>query len=153
MNLQPLHKIAIAYITLMCLVLSGCNLVNEEKKLDLHVDYFVIKFTDYIIQMDSPFDTVGVESFSDNASHLQNYFTSIDEKLIITRRRPDFHPSDTLRITAEGDSIRLHNWALVYKFDLTKLFPFKELEEIANEEPLIEWVDPPMSIENIQPLD
>jgi len=153
MKLQLSNKIVLISIVLTCVLISGCNVVNNEGNNDLLVDYFHIKFTDYIILMDTPTDTVGVENFSEKAAHLQTYFYSVDEKLFITRFRPDFQPSDTLRITAEGDSIRKHNWALVYKFQLTKLFPFKELEEIADEEPLIEWVDPPMTILNIRQLD
>jgi len=146
MKLQLSNKIALISIVLTCVFISGCNVVNNKENNDLLVDYFHIKFTDYIILMDTPTDTVGSDSFSENAKEIQTYFSSLDEKLLITRFRPNFHPSDTLRITAEGDTIRQSNWALVYKFDLSKFVSFPELKERAEEEPLIEWVSPPFEI-------
>lgn len=121
------------------------DLVNEDRNNDL-LDFVHIKFTDYIILMNTPTDTVGIDSFSENASELQTYFSSLDDKLLITRFRPIFHPSDTLRITAAGDTIRQNNWALVYKLDLSKFVSFQELEEKAEEELLIEVVSPPFQI-------
>lgn len=96
--------------------------------------------------METPSDTVGVESISEKAGHLQTYFTSMDEKVMISRYLPDFHPSDTLRVNAAGDTIRQSNWALVFKFDLSTFVSFPELEVKAEDEPLIEWVDPPYEV-------
>jgi len=146
MKLQLSNKFLLISIVLTCVFISGCNVVNNEENNDLIIDYFHIKFTDYIILMDTPTDTVDVENFSEKATHLQTYFYSVDEKLFITRFRPDFQPSDTLRITAEGDTIRQSNWALVYKFHLSKFVSFPELKERAEKEPLIEWVSPPFEI-------
>lgn len=144
MYLQLTDKILLVSIVLICICMLGCNVSNNESKDDILVDYFYIKFTDYIIEMNSPYDTLGVESFSENSSHLETYFSKVDNKMSITRYRPDFHPSDTLRITAAGDTISRNNWALVYKFDLSKQVPFEGIEERAEKEPLIEWVDPPL---------
>lgn len=153
MKLQQRNVIRFAGFAVLCMVLSGCNLLNDEKEADevkerqFLVDNFVIKFTEEIILMETPSDTVGVESFSEKAGHLRTYFTSMDEKVLISRYFPDFHPSDTLRVNAAGDTIRQSNWALVFKFDLSTFVSFPELEEKAEEEPLIEWVDPPYEIE------
>jgi len=153
MKLQQRNVITLAGFAVLCLVLSGCNLLNDEKEADevkerqFLVDNFVIKFSEDIIHMDTPSDTIGVESFSVKAGHLQTYFISMDEKVLISRYFPDFHPSDTLRVNAAGDTIRQSNWALVFKFDLSTFVSFPELEEKAEEEPLIEWVDPPYEIE------
>ena len=152
MKLQQRNVITLAGLAVLCMVLSGCNLLNDEKKVDevkerqFLVDNFVIKFSEEIILMETPSDTVGVESFSEKAGHLRTYFTSMDEKVLITRYFPDFLPSDTLRVNAAGDTIRQSNWALVYKFDLSTFVSFPELEVKAEEEPLIEWVDPPYEI-------
>ncbi|MDZ7692130.1 MAG: hypothetical protein U5K69_13530 [Balneolaceae bacterium] len=146
MKFQSINRIVLISFAVICVFQSGCNLVNEDRNDDFSVEYFHIKLTDYFIQMNTPTDTVGVNSFSENARHLETYFFSIDEKLSITRFRPDFNPSDTLRITAAGDTIRQNNWALVFKFDLSKFVSFRALEENAEEEPLIEWVSPPFDI-------
>jgi len=150
--LDRLLAITLAGFAVLCLVLSGCNPLSADKEPDeakerqFLVDNFVIKFSEDIIHMDTPSDTVGVERFSEKAGHLQTYFTSVDEKAMISRYIPDFLPSDTLRVNAAGDTIRQSNWALVYKFDLSTFVSFPELEVKAEEEPLIEWVDPPYEI-------
>lgn len=153
MNSQ--HRIAITlagFAVLLCLVLSGCNPLSADKEPDevkereFLVDNFVIKFSEAIILMETPSDTVGIGSFSEKAGHLQTYFASMDEKVMISRYFPDFDPSDTLRVTAAGDTIRQHNWALIFTFNLSTFVSFPELEEKAEAEPLIEWVDPPYEI-------
>ncbi len=137
---------------LLCLVLSGCNPLSADKEPDevkerqFLIDNFVIKFSEAIILMEDPSDTVGVENFSEKAGDLQAYFASMDEMVMISRYLPDFDPSDTLRVNAAGDTIRQSNWALVFKFNLSTFISFPELEEKAEEERLIEWVDPPYEV-------
>jgi hypothetical protein len=57
------------------MVFSACNVADEESDRDFLVDNFVIKFLDVIIQMETPTDTAGVESFTENADHLRIYFS------------------------------------------------------------------------------
>ena len=153
MKPQQRNAITLAGLAVLCMVLSGCNPLSADKEPDevnerqFLVDNFVIKFSEAIILMETPSDTVGVESFSEKAGNLQTYFSSMDEKVMISRYFPDFDPADTLRVTAAGDTIRQSNWALVFKFNLSTFVSFPELEEKAEKEPLIEWVDPPYEID------
>lgn len=150
MKLRTKNKFIVVNTVVIFLILLGCNVTNDERSDDLFVDYFYIKFTDYIINMNAPTDTVSIDSFSKQANHLQNYFSSVDNKLLITRTKPDFHPSDTLRITAEGDTIRRNNWALVYKFYLSKKTSFNKIEENVENDSLIEWISPPVKFMPLQ---
>lgn len=146
MKFQLPNKRTLVQFAVLCVVISACNVADEEKEREFLVDNFVIKFTDDIIQMDTPTDTAGVGSFTENADHLRIYFSSLDDKLMITRYLPDFNPSDTLRVNAAGDTVRQSNMALIFKFDLSKFVSFPDLVQKAEEEPLIDWVDPPYEI-------
>ena len=57
-------KIVLFSVIVIYVLISGCNVGNSEEKGGQQVEYFYIKFTDYIINMSLPTDTVGVENFS-----------------------------------------------------------------------------------------
>jgi hypothetical protein len=127
----------------------GCGHFEADEQahdFEAPTNQLIIKFTKPVLQLPDAWDTVGVSAFSDEALHLRAWFAELDEDMAITRFRPEFSASDTLQVSASGETIHLNNWSLVYRFVLTKPVDFKEVESALDQESLIEWVAPPIQV-------
>jgi subtilisin family serine protease len=120
---------------------------NESR--ELMVDRFLIKFTEQIVEMPDPQEKVTPQAIINRAAPVRSALLEIDSEMEITRFRPDFQPSDTLRIDKAGRVIRRHDWSRIYRVRLTKEVNYFEIETQLKKIAYVEWLDPPL---HIQPL-
>jgi subtilisin family serine protease len=118
----------------------------------LMVDRFLIKFSEQIVEMPDPRGKATPYAIIIRAAPLRSALLEIDPEMEVTRFRPDFQAFDTLRIGDAGQIIRQNNWSTVYRIRLTKDVNFFEIESHLEALDYVEWLDPPLSRDNIQLL-
>jgi len=116
---------------------------TDQEDYEITFGYMGISFVQQVIDMGEPADTVTLEAFTAEAEHIKDFLMEVDENVLITRIMPEFEPADTLRVTADGDTLYSIDWSLVYQFHLSKMIPNIEVKDHLEQDPLIKFVDPP----------
>ncbi len=133
-------------LILIPIIVTSSALSQDDESRYLPVETFLIKFTEQIVEMPDPRERVLLKTTPDMVPSGRSAFLSIDPEMVISRFRPDFRDSDTLRVDNAGQLIRRKNWSRVYRIYMSREVDFYEIKKKLEALEYVEWLSPPFKI-------